>query len=410
VKKELSMGLITVIAIVAALLAAHGPSVRAQAVASIALPPPGGTVQLYPWCTNIALTFPDGTPSQDVVQAVTPADSVRSMWRHHGSLNKWEGFSPAQPQPPVSDLLSVDFLDAVWICGTGGGGGAGGGSGSGGGGGGTSPGGGGTSPGGGQPAPTPTPTSTPLPPAPPGTQADLAVTDLFPQNLPAGPVSLRVTNNGPDAVTNATVGLSCSENVTPFSGLPYGHGVGSSINVTLNPGQTAEFPSGLSIDTSQGTYEVTCEITMPPGWSGDNPGNNSFTETYNPAPPPGGGSWGILTADMAVTDIYPDNWPNGKLIARVMNFGPDTVSGVTLELGCSYVRHEYLPPHSTTTIAVAPALITPNISKGQTLEYNVHINVEGTKYWYDVTCNISVPFNDPNTTNNSYNEVFPPPP
>ena len=31
------------------------------------------------------------------------------------------------------------------------------------------------------------------------------------------------------------------------------------------------------------------------------------------APPPGGGSWGILTADLAVTDLYPDNLPQGEV-------------------------------------------------------------------------------------------------
>jgi hypothetical protein len=404
VKRQLSIGLAVLATILVAFLAAQWSSVRAQPVASITMPDPGGTVQLYGWCNNIAITFPEGTPSEEVVHAVNPPDAVESLWRHSSSQNRFEGFNPQFAA--ASDLMSVHFLDAVWLCMRPAAGATAPSSG------GSAPGGGGTSPGGGQPAATPTSTSTsptsppPPPPAQPsGTQADLAVTDLFPQNLPAGAVSLRVTNNGPDSVTNAVIDLSCSVNVTPTSGIPYGHGVGSQITVTLNPGQTAAFPSGVSVDTDKGTNDVTCEITMPAGWSGDNPSNNSYSETYLVTLTPH-----FLTADIAVTDIYPDNWPNGKLFARVMNFGPDTVSGHTLELGCSYVRHEILPPHGQLTIAVAPALITPTLSKGQSAVYDVHINVQGTQYWYDVTCNVSVPINDPNLTNNSYNEVFPQPP
>ena len=113
-KSKVSIGLVAVAAVAVALLAAHGPAVRAQPVASIALPEPGGSVQLYPGCNNITLTFPDGTASETVVQAVTPAGVVQAMWRHNAAQNKFEGFSPAAPQ--ASDLLTVNFLDAVWLC------------------------------------------------------------------------------------------------------------------------------------------------------------------------------------------------------------------------------------------------------------------------------------------------------
>jgi inhibitor of cysteine peptidase len=98
----------------AALLTIAGPRAQAQGVATITLPDPGGIKQLYEGCNNIALTFPVGTTSQTVVQAVSPASAVQSMWRHDASLNAFFGFSPAAPQ--ASDLLAVDFLDAVWLC------------------------------------------------------------------------------------------------------------------------------------------------------------------------------------------------------------------------------------------------------------------------------------------------------
>lgn len=103
-----------VIGLVAALVAGYGSSVGAQPVAGIALPSPRGTVQLYPGCNNIALSFPDGTSSETVVQAVTPPGVVQTMWRHNAALNNFEGFSPAAPQ--ASDLLTVNLWDAVWLC------------------------------------------------------------------------------------------------------------------------------------------------------------------------------------------------------------------------------------------------------------------------------------------------------
>jgi hypothetical protein len=102
------------LALVVALVLYDGTLVQAQPVASIALPPPRGTLQLYSGCNNIALSFPDGTASQTVVQAVTPAGVVEGMWRHNAAQNRFEGFSPAAPQ--ASDLLTVNLWDAVWLC------------------------------------------------------------------------------------------------------------------------------------------------------------------------------------------------------------------------------------------------------------------------------------------------------
>ncbi len=102
------------LALVAAVLAAHGSSIQAQPVASIAFPPPRAPADLYAGCNNVALSFPDGTASEMVVDAVTPAGVVESMWRHSAALGRWEGFNPAAPG--ASDLLTVDYWDAVWLC------------------------------------------------------------------------------------------------------------------------------------------------------------------------------------------------------------------------------------------------------------------------------------------------------
>jgi hypothetical protein len=113
VKPQLVIGSLAA-AIVAGLFAAQGASAQAYPLASITLPSPGDTVQLYRGCNNIALTFPDGTASEVVVQAVTPAGVVEAMWRHRADRGGFEGFSPAAPL--ASDLQTVDFLDPVWLC------------------------------------------------------------------------------------------------------------------------------------------------------------------------------------------------------------------------------------------------------------------------------------------------------
>jgi hypothetical protein len=91
------------------LLAAH-----AQPVVTISLPEPGAAKELYTGCNAVAVTFPNGTSSQTVANAVTPAGSLQAIWSYDTAQQRFTAFSPAAPQ--ASDLLSVNFLDAVWVC------------------------------------------------------------------------------------------------------------------------------------------------------------------------------------------------------------------------------------------------------------------------------------------------------
>lgn len=374
-KTRLSIGLMAVAAVAAAFLAAHGPSVRAQPVASIALPAPGSTEQLYPRCNNISLTFPDGTSCQTVVQAVTPAGAVETLWRFNPSQNRFEGFSPAYPQ--ASDLLSVYFLDAVWLCIH------------------EAP---ATGP---QPAPPPpppgaTPTATPtaVPTSEPSLTADLAVTHLFATASPAGDVRARITNNGPDSLTNVNVQLSCTVGVNPYGGgIPSGHGAGFPITVSLTPGQTGEFGTGISVDTSQAWYDVTC--TVQPSFNDPNPGNNSYSRTFP-------------TTDLTVTDLFPLSLPQGDIHARITSNGPDSLTNADVQLSCTVDVHPY---GGGIAFGQAPSFpITVSLSPGQTSEFPTSISVDTTQAWYEVTCTVQPPFADPNPGNNSYSETIPPPP
>jgi hypothetical protein len=265
VKPRLSTVILAGLVIV--LVAGNRASVSAQPVASIALPDPGGVEQLYAGCNLLSLTFPDATPSQTVVQAVTPAGTVETLWRFNGPLNKWEGFSPAFPQ--ASDLMSVNFLDAVWLCMSTG-----------------------APPQGQQPppaaAPTPTPTAPaqviPPAPLPSGATADITPTDLYPDNQPKGVMWARITNNGPDILTNNKVTVTLSQSRSTLTVPPVvDSSTGWAIDYTLNlaPGQTQTVNLGWTIDTSLYRYDFTVTVAAV-DFTDPNSGNNTYTESVEP--------------------------------------------------------------------------------------------------------------------------------
>jgi hypothetical protein len=247
-----------------ALLAGSRASVLAQPVATIALPAPGSAQQLYSGCNNISLTFPDATPSQTVVQAVTPADTVETLWRFNGPLNKFEGFSPAFPQ--ASDLMSVNFLDAVWLCMTTG----------------APP--GAVAPPPGAAAPTPTLPVQVIPPAPLPSGADITPTDLYPDNQPQGVMWVRITNNGPDALTNNTVRITIAYAQSTLTVPPaVGNGTQTTdYTVNLAPGQTQAIRLGsMGIDTSLYRYDFTVTAAAV-DFTDPNGGNNTYKESVEP--------------------------------------------------------------------------------------------------------------------------------
>jgi hypothetical protein len=65
-------------------------------------------------------------------------------------------------------------------------------------------------------------------------------------------------------------------------------------------------PTNLQVIAAPPTPKTQASGGQPP----------QATETSAP-PPAGGGSWGQTQADLAVTDLYPDNWPLGEIFVRV---------------------------------------------------------------------------------------------
>jgi hypothetical protein len=376
-KRAVGLCLMVLAVAVTVVLAAQRSSAQAPPVATIALPEPGEAMELFPGCNFISLTFPDGTATQAVVDAVTPPETVQALWRQTPSLDRFEGFSPAFPQ--ASDLLSVNFLDPVWIC----------------------------LPLGPLPAPTsPTPAVAPLTgtptPAPavsatptPAAQltADLALTDLLLQTKPQGNVVVQLKNNGPDSLVNVNVDVWCSTvDVKRYDGSPAsGQEVTSPIPVSLSSGQTADFQTGLSIDISQAAYVVSCEVK--PAFIDPDPTNNYSGLIFS------------LDADLAVTDIVAPNLPPySNLYVHITNNGPDSLVNTAVLMSCSVNERPYYGMPSGYEVS---GPLTATLSPGQTGEFATGISVNTEQARYDVTCTVDNPLYDHNAANNEHSETFP---
>jgi branched-chain amino acid transport system substrate-binding protein len=80
-------------------------------------PDPAGTTfstALGAGCNAIGLSFPDATSPSQVASAVTPPAALESIWRYDASQGSFQAYMAAAPQ--ASDLTSLHFLDAVYLC------------------------------------------------------------------------------------------------------------------------------------------------------------------------------------------------------------------------------------------------------------------------------------------------------
>jgi len=347
------------------LVAGSGASVSAQPVATIALPEPGEAKELFAGCNLISLTFPDGTTSEEVIDAVTPPEAVETIWRQTAALDRFEGFSPAFPQ--ASDLLTVHRLDPVWICIS--------------------------KTHGPLPPPvmgTPTPGPTPAPTS--GLQADLAITGMHLQR-PEGRVWIYIVNKGPNSLVNATAQLQCNlPKVTPFDdNLVAGNGFQGPISLTLGVGQMRDLATAMTIDVGEGEFEVSCEITNE-SFTDPTLSNNKGWDYFKPV------------ADLALTDLFAPDPISGELYARITNNGPDSLVNAPAQLQCSYtVIFEFL---GTQTFTDPPVPITVSLVPGETEEWDTQVLAAPWLGEYDVKCELSASY-DPKKANNTYSVIIP---
>jgi hypothetical protein len=231
-----------------------------------------------------------------------------------------------------------------------------------------------------------------VPPSAPS--ADLAVTDIFPDNLPQGEIYCRITNNGPDVVQNAVVELD-----TRTTSLTYNTIVDTTrtYNVTLQPGETGEFYTGLSVNTVTGeSFSVRCKITS--SLLDPNPGNNLYTEQIDPP-----NHAQSVQSDLAVTDIFPLNLPQGEVSCRITNNGPNAVQNASVYL---VTRANIYSDFNLITEVELYDWLTVSLQAGETDEFNTSLKVDTSSYWYELTCTITLTQHDldPVVSNNSYSE------
>jgi hypothetical protein len=224
-------------------------------------------------------------------------------------------------------------------------------------------------------------------------RADLAVTDIFPDSLPQGEVYCRITNNGPDALQNAAVQLVTLVLYHPFD--MWATSPINSISVTLQPGETGVFDTGVTVDTTTHWYEITCQITLPvidPDSS-----NDSYSEQI------GTPQAQIIHADLAVTDIFPDSLPDGSVFCRITNNGPDALQNATVDLVTSRTFNP--DPQNFGTSYIAKSL-TVTLQPGETGIFDTDWDVTTSLWPIEFVCDISLPLLDPDTSNNSYSEII----
>jgi len=96
-----------------------------------------------------------------------------------------------------------------------------------------------------------------------GIRTDLAVTDIFPENLPFGDLKVRITNHGPTPLTTYPAEVICHAHGVSWGGPAHGEEDRNShqqIILSLGPGDTDEFEAGITIDANLYQYEVVCEV------------------------------------------------------------------------------------------------------------------------------------------------------
>jgi hypothetical protein len=90
-------------------------SISASETINLSSTPDLESVALVEGCNPLAATWADGTAIATVAGAVAPAEALDAIWKFDPVTGTWMGYSPTAPAA-VSDLASVDRLDAIFVC------------------------------------------------------------------------------------------------------------------------------------------------------------------------------------------------------------------------------------------------------------------------------------------------------
>jgi PKD repeat protein len=72
------------------------------------------SVNLFPGCTNVSVTWATGTATATVAAAIAPSGALTSIWSFINEQQRFVGYSPLAGAP--NDLLTVNRAAPVFIC------------------------------------------------------------------------------------------------------------------------------------------------------------------------------------------------------------------------------------------------------------------------------------------------------
>jgi len=131
----------------------------------------------------------------------------------------------------------------------------------------------------------------------------------------------------------------------------------------------------------------------------------------NPTTPPPSNCYTSATnyiTDLAITDIYAGNMPQGQFWVRITNHGPVTCQNVSFQfLGCAVVA---FPTAGGAGIASSAKIsVTLNIQPGETQNIPTGMGLDTNLNTYAVTCHFAAEsgYNDLNNSNQYYQENIP---
>ncbi len=224
------------------------------------------------------------------------------------------------------------------------------------------------------------------PPGPPGQsvvqvlQTDLALSDIYATQLRNGQLYVRITNRGPQPLTQQQVQLECN--------------IGGSMSLrkfplTLAVGQTTNHLVG-PIDTS--TQGVTVRATITAIGLADSDSGNNYHEEQIPQATFGG----QLPTDLTVSDILATKNIQGQVVVSVTNRGPVNLTGpIELLLNVNaqnYPVEQYVVP----------------LKVNETRQIHTNVTIDASQGDQSITATVRRPgIHDTNQSNNSHQETVP---
>jgi hypothetical protein len=228
------------------------------------------------------------------------------------------------------------------------------------------------------------------------------------------------TDNEPPPPGSGSSGGNCAGApvISSFTASPSTINAGDKSRLEWGPvtnGNTAELVDSVNIDHSIGsvgspgsswaspstttTYTLTAsgcggtatkQVTVNVG--GGSSGGSS------------GGSGGAFTTDIAVTDIYPGNQPQGQFHMSITNHGPGTLNKVVVPVICQGTELDLNTNISTGGVNQFDFKLS--LTPGETQSYATGITFDFNIYAFVLECEVHPGFSDPNPGNNRYGEGF----